>query len=51
MELETVLERLCSIGAPSGFDRPAALASKDLLEPLMDEVWLDRLANVIGVRR
>lgn len=51
MELETVLERLCSIGAPSGFERPAALAAKELLEPLMDEVWLDRLGNVIGVRR
>jgi endoglucanase len=51
VELKTVLERLCSVGAPSGFERPAALVAKELLEPLMDEVKIDRLGNVIGVRR
>ena len=51
MEIRQALERLCSVGAPSGFERPAALAAKELLSPLMDEVWLDRLGNVIGVRR
>lgn len=51
METEQRLEQLCSIGAPSGFERPAALAAKELLEPLMDEVWIDRLGNVVSVRR
>lgn len=51
MEIEQILERLCSVGAPSGFERPAALAAKELLEPLVDEVWIDRLGNLIGVRR
>ena len=51
LELEQILERLCGLGAPSGFERPVALAAKELLEPLMDEVRLDRLGNVIGVRR
>lgn len=51
MEMQAALERLCSVGAPSGFERPAALAAKELLEPLMDEVKIDRLGNVIGVRR
>ena len=51
LELEQILERLCGLGAPSGFECPAALAAKELLEPLMDEVRLDRLGNVIGVRR
>ena len=51
MEIEQYLERLCAVGAPSGFERPAALAAKELLEPLMDEVWLDRLGNLVGVRR
>ena len=51
METEQRLERLCAICAPSGFERPAALAARELLEPLMDEVWIDRLGNAVGVRR
>lgn len=51
METEQRLERLCAIGAPSGFEGPAVEAAKALLEPLMDEVWIDRLGNLIGVRR
>lgn len=51
MQIEDMLEQLCSIGAPTGFERPVALAAKELLVPLMDEVWMDRLGNVIGVRR
>ena len=51
MEVEQYLERLCNLGAPSGFERPAALAARELLEPLMDEVRFDRLGNLVGVRR
>lgn len=51
METEQRLERLCAIGAPSGFESPAAEAARELLEPLMDEVWIDRLGNLAGVRR
>ncbi len=51
MEIKEILERLCGLGAPSGHELPAAMAAKELLEPLMDEVWLDRLGNLVGVRR
>ena len=51
METEQILKRLCMAGAPSGFEGPAVQAAKELLEPLMDEVWTDRLGNLIGVRR
>lgn len=51
METEQILRRLCGVGAPSGFERPAAAAARELLEPLMDEVWTDRLGDVAGVRR
>ena len=51
METEQILERLCAVGAPSGCEGPAAEAAKELLEPLMDEVWFDRLGSVVGVRR
>lgn len=51
METERRLERLCAIGAPSGFEAPAAETTRELLEPLMDEVWTDRLGNLVGVCR
>lgn len=51
MDIQKMLERLCTVGAPSGFERPAALIAKEMLEELMDEAWIDRLGNAIGVRR
>lgn len=51
MELYDILERLCGLGGPSGFEKPVAEAAKELLEPLMDQVSIDRLGSVIGVRR
>ncbi len=51
METEAILKRLCDLGAPSGFERPAVEAARELLEPLADEVYTDRLGNLIGVRR
>lgn len=51
MELYDILECLCSLTGPSGFEETVALSAKVLLEPLMDEVSLDRLGSVIGLRR
>ena len=49
--MRNALEQLCAQNAPSGFEAPAAQVARALLEPLMDEVWTDRMGNVIGVRR
>ncbi len=51
MDYEQILSRLCAAGAPSGFEGPAAAAAAELLRPLMDEVTLDRMGSVTGVRR
>lgn len=51
MELFDTLERLCTQGGPSGYESAVAETARVLLEPLMDEVKLDRLGNVIGLRR
>ncbi len=51
MELYDTLERLCSCSAPSGFELPAVQTAQALLAPLVDEVTVDRLGSVIGVRR
>ena len=51
MDIKKILEELCGCTAPSGFEGPAAQTASRLLEPLVDEVSIDRMGNVIGVRR
>ncbi len=51
METEKQLRLLSGIGAPSGFEHPAVSAAMELLMPLMDEVWTDRMGSLVGVRR
>lgn len=51
LDIRNALARLCAVGAPSGFERPAAEVAAELLRPLVDEVSVDRLGNVIGVKR
>lgn len=45
------LKRLCQTGGPSGYEAPVAQVARELLEPWMDEVWVDTLGSVVGVRR
>ena len=51
MDMKTVLETLCGCTAPSGFESPAAEVARALLAPLVDETFIDRMGNLIGVRR
>ena len=51
MDYEKVLGHLCALHGPSGFETEVAEAAAELLRPLMDEVNIDRMGNVIGVRR
>ncbi|MGE4277759.1 MAG: M42 family metallopeptidase [Lawsonibacter sp.] len=51
MNYETVLGRLCALSGPSGFEHEVARAAAELLRPWMDEVAVDRMGNVVGVRR
>ena len=51
MNYEQVLNRLCGLSGPSGFEKAAAQAARELLEPLVDEVSVNRLGSVLGVRR
>lgn len=46
-----MLSALCPLPGPSGFERPVALRAAELLRPLVDEVSIDRMGNLIGVRR
>ena len=51
LDMRNALERLCGQNAPSGFEGPAAAVAAQLLSPLVDEVTVDRMGNVIGLRR
>jgi len=46
-----VLKELCEIPGPAGFEERVALRVKELFEPFLDEIRIDVLGNVIGVRR
>lgn len=50
-QLKEMLSALCPLPGPSGFERPVALRASELLRPLVDEVSIDRMGNLIGVRR
>jgi endoglucanase len=51
MDTVDVLTELCSIPGPSGFEKTVAERFRGLIEPYMDETWIDVLGNVIGVKR
>lgn len=51
MDMRQTLEGLCGCTAPSGFESPAAQAARDFLAPFVDETWVDRMGNLLGVRR
>ena len=51
MNYPQVLSDLCALDAPSGFEAPAAQAAARLLRPLVDQVEVDPMGSVLGVRR
>lgn len=51
MKLYDILENLCGPAGPSGYEAVVAQKAKELLSPLVDEVSVDRLGSVIGLRR
>lgn len=51
MDIQKILEQLCALSGPSGFEQEAAKGALELLRPLVDEVYTTRLGSVVGVRR
>ena len=51
MDIQKTLEQLCAVNAPSGFEAPVAELARQLLKPMVDEVYTTRLGSVVGVRR
>lgn len=46
-----MISELCSLPGPSGFERPVALHAAEMIKPYMDQVSVDRMGNVLGVKR
>ena len=51
MNYEGILAQLCALPGPSGFESPVAQAAAELLKSVMDEVHIDKMGSVLGVRR
>ena len=51
MDHQEVLDRLCALAGPSGFEGTVAREAARLLEPLVDRVQVDRMGSVVGLRR
>jgi putative aminopeptidase FrvX len=51
MELKEVFFRLVEVGSPSGFEEPMMRALSSELDPFVDEVYVSRRGNVVGVKR
>ena len=51
MRTQTILKTLCAAAGPSGREEAPVAAARALLEPLVDEVRIDALGSLIGVRR
>jgi tetrahedral aminopeptidase len=51
MDSYALLERLCDIPGVSGFEGPVREAIAEIVEPLVDEMRVDALGNLIAVRR
>ncbi len=50
-QLSQRLSDLCSLPGPSGFETSVTHRAAEMLRPLVDEVSIDRLGSVVGVRR
>ena len=51
MEIKNLLKELCELSGPAGFEEQVTAHVKTMLEPYMDETWIDVMGNVIGVRK
>jgi endoglucanase len=50
MDIKHYLKLLCEASGPTGFERPVAEIAAEAIKPLVDEVRVDTLANVVAVK-
>lgn len=48
LDMREVLEKLCAVAAPSGYEAAATSLAAELLKPFVERVEIDRLGNLTG---
>ena len=51
MDIRKILEDLCSFCGPSGFEKEVSEYAVSLMRPMMDESYVDRFGNAVGILR
>jgi len=51
LDFKAILSELTALSGPSGFERIVAERAVDLMRDCMDEAYLDRYGNAVGIRR
>ena len=51
MDIKQTLFTLCDMAGPSGFEQRVAEKAVELLRPFVDEAYVDRFGNAVGIRR
>ena len=51
MSIKETARELCALSGPSGFEEAAARRAAELLTPLVDEICMDSMGNVLALRR
>jgi len=51
LDIRQTLTTLCGMNGPSGFERPVTEKAAELLKLFMDEAYVDRFGNAVGIRR
>ncbi|MFI3226908.1 MAG: M42 family peptidase [Clostridia bacterium] len=46
--MKEIIEKLCNVDGISGYEMNASLVAKELIEPYVDEVYIDKFGSVIG---
>lgn len=49
--MREMIKKICSMSGPSGFEDGVAKQAADMLSPYVDEVSIDVMGNVVGVKR
>ena len=51
MDFKKEMQRFCLLNCPSAFEQPVAEAAVEIMKPLVDEAYIDKFGNAIGVKR
>ena len=51
MNIKETLARFSSLSGPSGFEQTVSGYAVELMKPLVDEAYVDRFGNAVGILR